>query len=89
MHLKCARYRSTMVSMATIEKSTDPIEKRLDLIILLLSLLVDHKNLPTISDQIGLLSDRGLAPAEIGRIIGREANYVSASLKGRKKVKNG
>jgi hypothetical protein len=52
-----------------------------------LSLLVDPKQVPAISDQIGLLAERGLSPAEIGRIVGREANYVSASLSGRKKVK--
>jgi hypothetical protein len=73
--------------MATNEKPFESIEKRLDIVIQLLCLLVDPKNAPTISDQIGLLAERGLAPSEIGKIVGREANYVSASLKNRKKVK--
>lgn len=73
--------------MAIEEKDIESIRKRLDLIASLLCLLVDVKTLPTITDQIQVLSERGLAPAEIGRIVGREANYVSASLKNKKKVK--
>jgi hypothetical protein len=73
--------------MAIEEKDVESIRKRLDLIASLLCLLVDVKKLPTITDQIQVLSERGLAPAEIGRIVGREANYVSASLKNKKKVK--
>ncbi|MGA1983568.1 MAG: hypothetical protein ABSG84_14015 [Acidobacteriaceae bacterium] len=73
--------------MAIEEKDIESIKKRLDLIASLLCLLVDLKTLPTIADQIQVLSERGLAPAEIGRIVGREANYVSASLKNKKKVK--
>jgi hypothetical protein len=73
--------------MAIGEKDIESIKKRLDLIASLLCLLVDVKTLPTIADQIQVLSERGLAPAEIGRIVGREANYVSASLKNKKKVK--
>lgn len=73
--------------MAISEDHLEAIERRLDLVIRLLSLLVDTKKVPAISDQISLLADRGLTPAEIGRIVGREANYVSASLSARKKVK--
>jgi hypothetical protein len=73
--------------MAIENKEIESIRRRLDLIASLLCLLVDVKSLPTIADQIQVLSDRGLAPAEIGRIVGREANYISASLKNKKKVK--
>jgi hypothetical protein len=73
--------------MAIEEKDIESVRKRLDLIASLLCLLVDVKKLPTITDQIQVLSERGLAPAEIGRIVGREANYVSASLKNKRKVK--
>jgi hypothetical protein len=73
--------------MAILENPLEPIERRLDLMIQLLCLIVDPKKLPTISDQVGLLSERGLTPTEIGKIVGREANYVSATLKNRKKVK--
>jgi len=64
------------------------LEKKLDLIIHLLCLLVDQNKMPSITDQIGILASHGLAPAEIGRVVGREANYVSASLKNKKKGKN-
>jgi hypothetical protein len=64
------------------------LEKKLDLIIHLLCLLVDQSKVPSIADQIAILAIHGLAPAEIGRIVGREANYVSASLKKKKKGKN-
>lgn len=73
--------------MAIRDDFEKSIEWRLDLVIQLLCLLVDPKKLPTISDQVGLLSERGLTPTEIGKIVGREANYVSATLKNRKKVK--
>jgi hypothetical protein len=63
------------------------LEKKLDLIIHLLCLSVDQNKAPSIANQIGMLSSHGLAPAEIGRIVGREANYVSASLKSKKKGK--
>jgi hypothetical protein len=72
--------------MAIEKNELEPIQRRLDLIAHLLCMLIDQKHVPSITDQIGLLSDCGLAPADIGRIVGREANYVSASLKNRKKV---
>jgi len=73
--------------MATNDAANQALEKKLDLIIHLLCLLVDQKQIPSISDQIAILASHGLAPAEIGRIVGREANYVSASLKSKKKGK--
>ena len=76
-----------IIIMAIEEKDIQAIHKRLDLIASLLCLLIDPKRVPTISDQITILADRGLPPAEIGRVVGREANYVSASLKQRKKGK--
>lgn len=71
--------------MAIDEKDIQSIHKKLDLIASLLCLLVDPKQIPTVTDQIQMLSERGLAPAEIGRVVGREANYVSAALKNKKK----
>ncbi len=69
-----------------IENGIDQtLNKKLDLIIHLLCLLVDQNKTPSISGQIGILAAHGLAPAEIGRIVGREANYVSASLKTKRK----
>lgn len=72
--------------MAIEKDELESIKKRLDLIAHLLCMLIDQKQVPSMSDQIGLLAESGLAPADIGRIVGREANYVSASLKNRKKV---
>jgi len=74
--------------MAIYADASERLEKKLDLIIHLLCLLVDQNKMPSIADQIALLASRGLAPAEIGRIVGREANYVSASIKNKKKGKN-
>jgi hypothetical protein len=73
--------------MATTEKHLESIEERLDLVIRLLALLIDPKKLPTISEQINLLADRGLAQSEIGRVVGRKANYVSAVLKNGRRMK--
>jgi hypothetical protein len=73
--------------MATSNDASERLEKKLDLIIHLLCLLVDQNKMPSIADQIAILASHGLAPAEIGRIVGREANYVSASLKNKKKGK--
>jgi hypothetical protein len=76
--------------MAKDKTEFEQIRDRLDLLAHLLCLLVDQNRIPSIGDQIVLLASHGLAPAEIGRIVGREANYVSASLKNKKaNKKNG
>jgi hypothetical protein len=67
--------------MATIEERLEKIEERLDLIAYILLLSVDKKNITQITDQIATLTDRGMSPAEIGRIVGRKANYVSVMTK--------
>jgi len=73
--------------MATIDDPLTSVMNRLDLIAHLLLLSVDKTKLPAITDQIALLADHGLMPAEIGRVIGRKPNYVSAMTKGKKKGK--
>jgi hypothetical protein len=73
--------------MAKTQSSLDSIERRLDLLIQLMCLIIDPKKTPSISDQINMLAARGLSPSEIGRVVGREANYVSASLKSKRKAK--
>jgi len=70
--------------MANDDERLERIEKRLDLIAHLLLLSVDRNKLPAITDQIALLVDHGLAPVDIGKVIGRKANYVSAMTKNRK-----
>jgi hypothetical protein len=74
--------------MAANERESDALLQRLDLIIHLLLMGLNPAKVPSTTDQIALLSSHGLAPAEIGRIIGRESNYVSAMMKGRNKGKN-
>jgi hypothetical protein len=70
--------------MANDTSTRDRLEKKLDLIIHLLCLMVDVNNTPPIGYQIAMLKEHGLAPAEIGKIVGREANYVSASLRSKR-----
>jgi len=71
--------------MATVEQQLEQIEHKLDLIAYILLLNLDKKKVPQITDQIAMLSDRGMSPAEIGRIVGRKANYVSVMKKRSKK----
>ncbi|MBB5063907.1 hypothetical protein [Granulicella mallensis] len=71
--------------MARENTEFEQIRDRLDVIAHLLCLLVDQNKIPAISDQIALLATHGLSGAEIGRIVGREANYVSASMNQQKK----
>ena len=70
--------------MANEDERMAALEKRLDLIAHLLLLNIEPKNAPPITAQIELLSDHGLSAAEIGRVIGRKANYVSAMTKSKK-----
>ena len=71
--------------MAIEKTEFEQLRDRLDLIAHLLCLLVDQNRIPAISDQIALLATHGLSGAEIGRIVGREPNYVSASINQQRK----
>lgn len=71
--------------MATNDERLERIEQRLDLIAGLLLLALDKNKLSQMTDQIAVLTDRGMSPTEIGRIVGRKANYVSAIAKRAKK----
>lgn len=72
------------ISVANNDEILTRIEQRLDLIahLLVLSIPVDKR--PPITDQIALLREHGLSAADIGRIIGRKANYVSAVVTAKK-----
>jgi hypothetical protein len=74
--------------MANEEITLDAIRQRLDLIAHLLLMGLNPAKIASTTDQIALLSSHGLSPAEIGRIIGRESNYVSAMIKNRGKTKS-
>lgn len=73
--------------MAKERTEFEQLRDRLDLIAHLLCLLVDQNKAPSITDQIALLASHGLTQADIGRVVGREANYVSAVVNKIKKVK--
>lgn len=69
--------------MAMEDMSVTKIEQKLDILIHLQLLAVAGRESPSVVERISILSEMGLAPAEIGRIIAKPANYVSAVL-GRK-----
>jgi len=70
-------------------EDTHRIEQKLDILIHLQLLAVAGRESPAVAERIAVLSDMGLAPAEIGRIIGKPANYVSAALGKRGRGSNG
>ena len=74
-----------MLSMATAKTEFEQIRDRLDLMAHLLCLQIDPTRVPAIGEQIGILASHGLSGAEIGRIVGKEANYVSAVIGQQKK----
>lgn len=71
--------------MAKIKTEFEQLRDRLDVLTHILCLLIDPNKIPPISDQIALLASHGLSGAEIGRIVGREPNYVSAVMNQQKK----
>jgi hypothetical protein len=70
---------------ADIDASLERLEAKLDLVAHLLLLAVQPEKSPNITEQIAILRAHGLTPAEIGKVIGRKANYVSAMGKTTKK----
>jgi prolipoprotein diacylglyceryltransferase len=60
---------------------------RLLRVIVALLLRRDEKQLLTLRQQVEILGDLGLRPAEIAEIIGRTANYVNKELVGLRKAK--
>jgi hypothetical protein len=69
--------------MAT--KSTE--ELVLDKMDLLISLILHQAAGPSIKERATLLQELGLSPSQIGKLIGRPANYVSALLGTKRKKK--
>ncbi len=71
------------------EQDTSGVEKRLDVIANLLTILVTQKidgSVGSTTDRILLLRDAGLAPSGIARVIGKTTNYVSSILSQKKKA---
>jgi len=63
--------------------STDRLLK----VIIALLLRREEKNVPTLRQQVGILDDLDIRPAEIAEIIGRSGNYVNKELAGLRKTK--
>lgn len=70
-------------------QDTSGLEKRLDVIANLLTILVTQKSdgsVGSTTDRILVLRDAGLAPSEIARVIGKQLNYVTGILSQKKKA---
>ena len=67
--------------MANSSDATGEIRRRLDLLIFL---QLDDKY-PSPTDKIAKLDEAGLNSSEIGGIVGKKANYVTATLSQRNK----
>jgi hypothetical protein len=66
------------------------ITRRLDVIANLLTTLVaGQEATPSVSSRIEVLSQAGLGPADIGRVIGKSRAYVGAVLSQKKKAASG
>lgn len=72
--------------MATDNNDNQGIIKRLDIIIALLLRFRSNGSEVTATEKIAELANLGLSRSEIGRIMGKPANYISAVL-GTKKGK--
>lgn len=69
--------------MAISTDTATRIERKLDLLLHLQVAALGDSELPSLRRRIEILRELGLQPSEIGRIVGKEANYISAVL-GRK-----
>ena len=65
--------------------SQKKITKRLDILISLLLDFASDKGSVSIAQKVERLSALGLAPSEIGEILGKKTNYISAVIHDRKK----
>lgn len=62
---------------------TDDVARRMDVLIFL---QLDQKY-PSVTDKVEKLAEAGLNSGEIGRIVGKPSNYVTATLAQGKKRK--
>ena len=58
--------------------------RRLDILIALQLTIGRQGNAPSVRERIFQMAELGMPPGEIGRFVGRKANYVSAVLGSRK-----
>lgn len=74
--------------MENDHRSSEEIIKRLNILIAL-NLDSTAKNGLSMADKISKLNDLGVSSADIARILGKPANYVTATLSQRKTKKKG
>jgi hypothetical protein len=67
-----------------VNEPTNEIARRLDVLIFL---QLDQQY-PSMTDKVKKLADAGLHSGEIGRIVGKPTNYVTATLSQGKKRKD-
>ncbi len=73
--------------MGPRDKANEDVVRRLDILI---SLALEHSSAQaalSMSDKIGKLAGLGVAAADIGRILGKPLNYITATLSQRKSRK--
>ena len=63
----------------------ETIVKRLNTLICLLADVASPSDSISMSDRIGRLSNLGLSPSEIGEILNKPTNYITASIHKKKK----
>lgn len=68
-----------------VSDSVDPVVSRLNVIISLLLEGGKGDKPSSVSSKISRLGGLGLTPSEIGAIVGKKSNYVSAVLSGKKR----
>jgi ATP-dependent RNA circularization protein (DNA/RNA ligase family) len=70
-------------------KDTEYIETLIKKFNVLISLILDMSGdkASSVTDKVKKLSDYGLKPAEIGEILGKKANYISAVINSLNKSK--
>ncbi|MDA2910548.1 hypothetical protein MYX04_06430 [Nitrospiraceae bacterium AH_259_D15_M11_P09] len=66
------------------DSTGEEIVRRLNVVIALLLERSGDESSISIADRITKLADLGVSPAEIGRILGKPSNYVTATLDRRK-----
>jgi len=70
--------------MENYGKQLEAVIKRLDILILLNLEKTNNLTPTSMADKISKLSNYGISAAEIGKIVGKQTNYVTAILSQKK-----
>jgi hypothetical protein len=66
--------------MATTEQILTSIDRKLEIIAAVLLMSASIQSASTTTERIHALNELGPSPSEIGRYVGKQENYVSATL---------